>query len=42
MLNELALETTLYSIDDAPPEPPKPVTRRTGDRQLSLFRVGAM
>ena len=38
-LNELAIETTLYSLDDAPPKPPK---RRTGDRQLSLLRVGAL
>jgi hypothetical protein len=39
MLNEQPLETTLYSLDEAPPKPP---IKRSGDRQLSLLRVGAL
>jgi hypothetical protein len=35
----MAVETTLYSLDDAPPGP---VDRREGDRQLTLFRVGSL
>jgi PilZ domain len=33
------LETTLYSLSDAPP---KPGDRREGDRHLTLFRVGSI
>jgi hypothetical protein len=38
-LNEQSVETTVYSLDDAPPEQPQ---RRSSERQLSLFRVGAI
>ncbi len=33
------LETTLYSLSDAPPEPDD---RREGERHLTLFRVGSI
>jgi hypothetical protein len=33
------LETTLYSLSDAPPRPGE---RREGDRHLTLFRVGSI
>jgi hypothetical protein len=33
------VETTLYSLSDAPPEPRE---RREGDRHLTLFRVGSV
>jgi hypothetical protein len=33
------LETTLYSLSDAPP---RPGDRREGDRHLTLFRVGSI
>jgi hypothetical protein len=38
-LHEQPLETTLYSLADAPPEPPE---RRTSERYLSLLRVGVL
>ena len=38
-LEEIPVETTLYSLQDAPPER---VERRDSERQLSLLRVGAM
>lgn len=38
-LDEQPLETTLYSLSDAPP---KPGDRREGERHLTLFRVGSI
>jgi hypothetical protein len=38
-LDEEPVETTVYSLSDAAPEAPD---RRTGERHLSLLRVGAM
>ena len=38
-MDEQPVETTLYSLDDAPPRRPD---RRTSDRYLSLLRVGAL
>jgi len=38
-LDEQPIETTLYSLDDSVPPPPE---RRTGERHLSLLRVGAL
>lgn len=35
----IPVETTLYSLSDAPPAPGE---RRDGERQLTLFRVGSM
>lgn len=37
-MEEQPVETTLYSLNDAPPPP----DRRTDERQLSLLRVGSM
>ncbi len=39
MLDERPIETTLYSLDPATPEPDE---RRSGERHLSLLRVGAL
>ena len=39
MLDELPVETTLYSLGNSPPGPPD---RRTGERHLTLLRVGAL
>ena len=39
MVDELPVETTLYSLRDSPPGPPD---RRTGERHLTLLRVGAL
>jgi hypothetical protein len=38
-LDEEPVETTLYSLSEAPP---KPRERREGDRQMTLFRVGSI
>ena len=38
-MNEQPVETTLYSLDDSAPSAPD---RRSGERHLSLFRVGAL
>lgn len=38
-MEQLPIETTLYSLSDCPPEPDD---RRDGDRHLTLFRVGAL
>ena len=38
-MEQIPVETTLYSLADAPPGP---VERRDSDRQLTLFRVGAL
>ncbi len=35
----MPVETTLYSLADAPPSPPD---RRDGERHLTLFRVGSL
>jgi hypothetical protein len=39
VLDEQPVETTLYSLSDAPPGPGE---RREGDRHLTLFRVGSI
>jgi hypothetical protein len=39
MLDERPVETTLYSLDPATPEPDE---RRSGERHLSLLRIGAL
>jgi hypothetical protein len=39
MLDDQPVETTLYSLSDAPPEPED---RREGDRHLTLYRVGSI
>jgi len=36
----MPIETTLYSLGDAPP--PAQAERRDGDRTLTLFRVGSL
>ena len=38
-MNQQPVETTLYSLDDSLPCPPQ---RRSGERHLSLLRVGAL
>jgi hypothetical protein len=38
-VEEQPVETTLYSLSEAPPEPRE---RRDGDRHLTLFRVGSI
>lgn len=38
-VEEMPVETTLYSLTDAPPAP---VERREGERTLTLFRVGSL
>lgn len=38
-LEEIPVETTLYSLRDAPPAPAE---RRDSDRHLTLFRVGSL
>lgn len=38
-MDELPVETTLYSLRDSPPGPPD---RRSGERHLTLFRVGSL
>jgi hypothetical protein len=38
-LDEQPVETTLYSLQDSPPEPSE---RRAGERHLSLLRVGSL
>ena len=38
-MEEQPVETTLYSLSEAPPEPRE---RRDGDRHLTLFRVGSI
>lgn len=41
-MEEKPIETTLYSLGDAPPLPLSPVERRDADRTLTLFRVGSL
>ena len=35
-------ETTLYSLSDAPPQPANESDRRTGERHMTLYRVGSV
>ena len=37
-----AVETTLYSLSDAPPAPAMQSDRRDGDRHMTLYRVGSI
>lgn len=39
-MDELPVDTTLISLSDEPPRPE--LNRRTGERHLTLFRVGSM
>ncbi len=39
-VEEMPIETTLYSLGDAPPK--APAERRDADRTLTLFRVGSL
>lgn len=36
------VETTLYSLSDAAPEPTSETDRRDGDRHMTLYRVGSI
>jgi hypothetical protein len=36
------VETTLYSLSDAPPAPAAEADRREGDRHMTLYRVGSI
>ena len=36
------VETTLYSLSDAPPEPAFQAERRDGERMMTLYRVGSI
>src|SRR5207342_3958718 len=36
------VETTLYSLTDAPPAPTDDSERREGDRLMTLYRVGSI
>jgi hypothetical protein len=36
------VETTLYSLSDAPPSPANEADRRDGDRHMTLYRVGSI
>lgn len=36
------VETTLYSLSDAPPSPANESDRREGDRHMTLYRVGSI
>lgn len=36
------VETTLYSLSDAPPEPARQTDRREGERLMTLYRVGSI
>lgn len=36
------VETTLYSLSDAPPAPAGEADRREGDRHMTLYRVGSI
>lgn len=36
------VETTLYSLSDAPPQPANESDRRDGDRLMTLYRVGSI
>jgi hypothetical protein len=41
-VNSQPVETTLYSLSDAPPAPKTQPDRRDGERHMTLYRVGSM
>ena len=41
-MNSQPVETTLYSLSDAPPSPKSKDDRRDGERHLTLYRVGSI
>ena len=41
-MNSQPVETTLYSLSDAPPVPRPSPDRRDGERHMTLYRVGSM
>lgn len=41
-MKNLPVETTLYSLSDAPPSPKPGGDRRDGERHMTLYRVGSM
>jgi hypothetical protein len=41
-VNSQPVETTLYSLSDAPPAPRKKSDRRDGERHMTLYRVGSV
>jgi hypothetical protein len=41
-VNIQPVETTLYSLSDAPPAPAADSDRREGDRHMTLYRVGSI
>ena len=41
-MNSQPVETTLYSLSDAPPAPAGDSERRDGDRVMTLYRVGSI
>ena len=41
-MNSQPVETTLYSLSDAPPAPKTQPDRRDGERHMTLYRVGSM
>jgi len=41
-VNSQPVETTLYSLSDAPPAPKTKSDRRDGERHMTLYRVGSM
>ncbi len=41
-MNSQPVETTLYSLSDAPPVPAADSDRRDGDRLMTLYRVGSI
>ena len=41
-MNSQPVETTLYSLSDAPPSPKPGEERREGERHMTLYRVGSI
>jgi hypothetical protein len=41
-VNSQPVETTLYSLSDAPPSPDPGCDRREGERHMTLYRVGSI
>ena len=41
-MNNQPVETTLYSLSDAPPSPKSGEERREGERHMTLYRVGSI
>ena len=41
-MNNQPVETTLYSLSDAPPSPKPGEERREGERHMTLYRVGSI